>query len=164
MARRQTVSQPDFQLQRLVIVGPFKFSAHTSSLLGPPNQAALFSLRQTARLQSAETDNLNIVNYSHAEVIQQVDATLSRVQFGMSGSRKYMHLVGDIWANIAPWVLCIGTVGEVFAFIWITITTSSTTKTVNGKIVTQTTTNTPEWWVLISIFATIIALEMTFAV
>src|SRR5205807_3897498 len=48
MARRQTVSQPDFQLQRLVIVGPFKFSAHTSSLLGPPNQAALFSLRQTA--------------------------------------------------------------------------------------------------------------------
>src|SRR5437588_4984372 len=49
MARRQTVSQPDFQLQRLVIGGPFKFSAHTSSLLGPPNQAALFSLRQTAR-------------------------------------------------------------------------------------------------------------------
>src|SRR6266550_9155101 len=52
MARRQTVSQPDFQLQRLLIVGPFKFSAHTSSLLGPPNQAALFSLRQTARKRS----------------------------------------------------------------------------------------------------------------
>jgi len=116
------------------------------------------------RLESAETDNLNIVNYSHAEVIQQVDATLSRVQFGMSRSRKYMHLIGDIWANIAPWVLCIGTVGEVFAFIWITITTSSTAKTVNGKVVIQTATHTQAWWILVSVFATIIALEMTFAV
>src|SRR5947209_7205714 len=93
--------------------------SQTATILPPPN------VTNSPRLENVEQGSLNIVNYSHEEVIQQVDATLSRVQFGMSGSRKYMHLIGDIWANIAPWVLCIGTVGEVFAFIWITISTSS---------------------------------------
>ena len=108
--------------------------------------------------------DLNLVNYSSEELIKQVDDTLNRVQFGMSKSRRYMHFIGDIWANIAPWVLCIGTVGEVFAFLWISITTSTSTTTVNGKPVTHTTTNNPEWWVIVSILATIVALEATFAV
>jgi len=120
---------------------------------GPLNGKAL----QTA-------GDLNLVNYSPEELIKQVDDTLNRVQFGMSRSRRYMHFVGDVWANIAPWVLCIGTVGEVFAFLWISITTSTSTTIVNGKPVTQTNTHSPEWWIIVSILATIVALEATFAV
>lgn len=94
---------------------------------------------------------LNLVNYSPEELVKQVDDTLGRVHFGMSRSRRYMHTVGDIWANIGPWVLLAGTVGEVFAFIWIT-TTGNDPK------------NNPAWWVALSILATVISLEFTFMV
>ncbi|HLZ64469.1 MAG TPA: hypothetical protein VKR06_46670 [Ktedonosporobacter sp.] len=105
----------------------------------------------TPQLQQVEGGQLNLVNYSPGELLQQVDSTLSRVQFGMSRSRKYMHAVGDIWANVGPWVLLAGTVGEVFAFIWVT-TTNNDPK------------NNPAWWVALSILATVISLEATFMV
>ena len=98
-----------------------------------------------------EGGQLNLVNYKPEELVKQVDDTISRVQFGMSRSRRYMHLLGDIWANIGPWVLLAGTVGEVFAFIWIT-TTNNDPK------------NNPAWWVALSILATVISLEFTFMV
>ena len=102
-------------------------------------------------LRQVQGNQLNLVNYSPDELIQQVDDTLSRVHFGMSRSRRYMHMIGDIWANIGPWVLLAGTVGEVFAFIWIT-TTNNDPK------------NNPAWWVALSILATVISLEFTFMV
>jgi flagellar basal body-associated protein FliL len=98
-----------------------------------------------------EGGTLNLVNYRPEELVKQVDSTLSRVHFGMSKSRRYWHMVGDIWANIGPWVLLTGTVGEVFAFIWIT-TTNNDPK------------NNPAWWVAVSILATVISLEFTFMV
>src|SRR5690242_18031742 len=58
-----------------------------------------------------EGGQLNLVNYKPEELVKQVDDTLSRVHSGMSRSRRYMHLIGDIWANIGPWVLLAGTVG-----------------------------------------------------
>lgn len=130
----------------------------SSSASPPPGQTVgpttgpLSSTQEAAsKFQTVEGGKLNLVNYSHEELMQQVDSTLSRVHFGMSRSRRYMHAIGDIWGNIGPWVLLIGTVGEVFAFIWIT-TTGNDPK------------NNPAWWVALSILATVISLEATFMV
>jgi hypothetical protein len=78
-------------------------------------------------------------------LLQHVEHTLSTVHFGMSRSTRFMETAAQLWAIGGPAVLLVGTVGEVFYFIW------------------QYTTN-PAWWVIMSILVTVAVLETTFMV
>lgn len=89
---------------------------------------------------------VNLVNYSPEQMMQQIDQTLSHVHFGMNKRQAFKEWSGEIWDLAAPIVLLVGTVGEVFFFIW------------------NNTTETAAWWVAMSVLATVIVLETTFAV
>lgn len=96
-------------------------------------------------LQTVQGGQLNLVNYSPEELIQDVHKTISTVHFGMSSSTTFMETIAEFWAVAGPIVLLAGTAGEVFAFIWMN-------------------TSSPAWWVAMSILATVIVLEATFMV
>jgi len=70
------------------------------------------------RLQNAETNSLNLVNYSQEELLQQIDHTLSTIQFGWSRTAKWMEGFSEFWSWAGPLVLLIGTIGEVFIVLW----------------------------------------------
>jgi hypothetical protein len=89
----------------------------------------------------------NLVNYKPEQLIQHVENTLSTVHFGMTGIEKYMEWVGELWGMFGPIVLLVGTVGEVFFFIW-----------------SKTDQKTATWWVALSVIATTAVLEATFMV
>lgn len=76
------------------------------------------TLSQNPRLQNAETNSLNLVNYSQEELLQQIDHTLSRVQFGWSRTAKWMEGFSKFWSWMGPLVLLAGTIGEVFIVLW----------------------------------------------
>ncbi|GHO82991.1 hypothetical protein [Dictyobacter formicarum] len=109
-----------------------------------PNTGPL-DTASTSGLQNVDGESLNLVNYSPAQLMQHVENTMSTVHFGMSLSHRFMENVAELWSVIGPMVLLLGTSGEVFAFIW-------------------QNTNNPEWWVGMSILATVIVLEATFMV
>lgn len=110
---------------------------------GPLNVSA--SENGPPHLQSVQNSQINLVNYSPEELMQHVENTLSTVHFGMTGSEKFKEWAGEIWDVIGPIVLLTGTAGEVFAFIW-------------------SYSDSPVWWVGVSILATVIVLEATFMV
>jgi hypothetical protein len=100
-------------------------------------------------LQENQGSQLNLVNYSPEQLLQHVEQTLSSVHFGMSLSRKIKENISEFWSVAAPIVLCSGTVGEVYFFI-----ASNMAKGKDGL----------SWWVVWSIIATIMALEVSFMV
>ena len=93
--------------------------------------------------------DLDLVNYSPEENMRQVAQDLANVHFGMSVSRKIKEYISEVWSVIAPMSLCAGTVGEVYFFI-----ASNMAKGKDGL----------SWWVVVSIIATIAALEVSFMV
>ncbi len=93
-----------------------------------------------------QASQVNLVNYSPEELMQQVEGTLSRVHFGMSFQHKLKENVAELWSVCGPAVLFAGTAGEVYFFIW--------------NHVDQGTA----WWVAMSVLATVIVLECTFMV
>jgi hypothetical protein len=93
-----------------------------------PAQATPANLSQTATaststfsqgpsLQSSN-GSLNLVNYSPEELVQHVEHSLSRVQFGWSRTAKWMEGFSEFWSWMGPLVLLAGTIGEVFIVLW----------------------------------------------
>jgi hypothetical protein len=101
------------------------------------------------KINQKQGEELNLINYAPEEVMQHVEQSLSGVHFGMSTSRKIKEYTSEIWSVLAPIVLCTGTVGEVYFFI-----SSNMAKGKDGL----------SWWVVWSIIATILALEVSFMV
>jgi hypothetical protein len=101
------------------------------------------------KIQQNQGSELNLINYSPEETMQHVEQSLSGVHFGMSASRKIKEVTSEVWSVLAPIVLMIGTVGEVYFFI-----SSNMAKGKDGL----------SWWIVISIIATILALEVSFMV
>ncbi len=124
------VPPPDPQVQQGPTTGPLPAAGTQGS--------SRAGLRQASQV--------NLVNYSPEELMQQVEGTLSRVHFGMSFQHKLKENVAELWAVIGPAVLFAGTAGEVYFFIW--------------QHVDQNTA----WWVGLSVLATVIVLECTFMV
>ena len=94
-----------------------------------PAQSAPANLSQTATvststfsqgpsLQSTEGSKLNLINYSPEELVQHVEHSLSRVQFGWSRTAKWMEGFSEFWSWMGPLVLLAGTIGEVFIVLW----------------------------------------------
>jgi hypothetical protein len=69
-------------------------------------------------LQSTEGSKLNLINYSPEELVQHVEHSLSRVQFGWSRTAKWMEGFSEFWSWMGPLVLLAGTIGEVFITLW----------------------------------------------
>ena len=122
-------------------------SVHSAPSNSPESGSRRSSQDEGNTRPSLETvpGRLNLVNYSHEELMQHVDKTLSTVHFGMTGTERFKEGAGEAWDVAGPLVLLAGTAGEVFAFIW-------GNSTVNA------------WWIGMSILATVIVLEATFAV
>jgi hypothetical protein len=68
---------------------------------------------------TAQHGDLNLVNYSPEELVEQVNHSLERVQFGWSGTVKLMEGFSEIWSVVGPLVLVFGTIGEVFLVLWL---------------------------------------------
>ncbi|HLI09363.1 MAG TPA: hypothetical protein VKV40_22565 [Ktedonobacteraceae bacterium] len=88
---------------------------------------------------------INLVNYSPDELMLHVEQTMAGVHFGMTVPEKFKEYLAEFWDVTGPLVLLAGTAGEVFAFIW-------------GY------SDVSAWWIGLSILATVIVLEATFAV
>jgi hypothetical protein len=116
-------------------------------LLTPPVQR-----ESTTGVQSVDGNQINLVMYSPERIVAQVAQEVSTISFGTSASQQYKHAVGDTWANIAPWVLCAGTVLEVFLFVW------SHTNQQTWKLL-----GIPSWVVMAIVLAGIVSMEATFA-
>jgi hypothetical protein len=101
---------------------------------------------------AADESSGNLASYSPDRIIADVAADAATISFGLTGSQRYKHGIGDTWANIAPWVLCVGTVFEVALFL---ITHMNMAVWDEYHIAT--------WIVMLVIFAGIISLEATFA-
>jgi hypothetical protein len=86
--------------------------AQTATVSPPSN----FS--QGPSLGSSDNSKLTLVNYSPEELIQHVEHTLSRVQFGWSRTAKWMEGFSEFWSWVGPLVLLAGTIGEVFIVLW----------------------------------------------
>lgn len=86
--------------------------AQTATISAPPNHS------QGPSLQSSNNGSLNLVNYSPEELVQHVEHTLSRVQFGWSKTAKWMEGFSEFWSWIGPLILLAGTIGEVFIVLW----------------------------------------------
>jgi hypothetical protein len=80
-------------------------SAHPGTMQGPS-------------IQNANNGSLNLVNYSPDQLVQHVEHTLSRVQFGWSRTAKWMEAFSEFWSWIGPLILLAGTIGEVFIVLW----------------------------------------------
>jgi hypothetical protein len=91
-------------------------AAYKKQMLLTPHQSQNVQAPNT--VQSVSADQINLVMYSPERIVAQVAQEVSTISFGTSASQRYKHMVGDIWSNIAPWVLCLGTVLEVFLFVW----------------------------------------------
>jgi hypothetical protein len=73
---------------------------------------------QSPGLQSSNNGSLNLVNYSPEQLVQHVEHTLSRVEFGWSKTAKWMEGFSEFWSWMGPLVLLAGTIGEVFIVLW----------------------------------------------
>jgi hypothetical protein len=70
-------------------------------------------------LQNVQGGQLNLVNYSPEELMQHVDQSLNRVEFGWSWNITFMENYSEVWSLAGPLVLLIGTIGEVFLVLWL---------------------------------------------
>jgi len=85
-------------------------------------QTAAIGVPPVARspgLQNNSGSSLNLVNYSPEELIQHVEHSLSRVQFGWSRTAKWMEGFSEFWSWMGPLVLLAGTIGEVYLVLWL---------------------------------------------
>jgi hypothetical protein len=74
----------------------------------------------TPSMQTSKADSeLSLVNYSPEELVQHVDQSLSRVQFGWSWNIKFMENFSEVWSLVGPIILLAGTIGEVFLVLWL---------------------------------------------
>lgn len=85
----------------------------TATVSAPPIAA------NSPRLQSSNNGSLNLVNYSPEQLVQHVEHTLSRVEFGWSRTAKWMESFSEFWSWMGPLVLLAGTIGEVFIVLWL---------------------------------------------
>src|SRR5216110_338639 len=83
--------------------------SQTATVYAPPSPG----------LQKSEGGSLNLVNYSPEELIQHVEHTLSRVQFGWTRTAKWMEGFSEFWSWMGPLVLLAGTIGEVYLVLWL---------------------------------------------
>jgi hypothetical protein len=72
-----------------------------------------------SNLQHNQGENLNLVNYSPEELVEQVDRALNRIQFGWTRATKWMENYSEVWSVMGPIILVIGTIGEVFLVLWL---------------------------------------------
>ncbi|MGB8346575.1 MAG: hypothetical protein WCD86_16940 [Ktedonobacteraceae bacterium] len=73
----------------------------------------------SSNLQHTQGGDLNLVNYSPEELVEQVDRALNRVQFGWTRATKWMENYSEVWSVAGPIILVIGTIGEVFLVLWL---------------------------------------------
>src|SRR6266481_5582543 len=84
-----------------------------------PNTGPL-SDNNTPSMQTSKADSeLSLVNYSPEELVQHVDQSLNRVQFGWSWNSKFMENYSEVWSLVGPIILLVGTIGEVFLVLWL---------------------------------------------
>lgn len=94
----------------------------------------------------ADTSQLNLVNYTPEQLMQQVHTDLAEVDLAAPWPVRFKESFGEIWSVIGPILLFAGTAGEVFFFIWNNIS------------------DTSAWWVGLSVLVTVAVLECTFMV
>lgn len=94
----------------------------------------------------ADTSQINLVNYTPEQLMQQVNADLSGVDLDAAWPVKFKEIFGELWSVLGPLFLFAGTAGEVFFFIW------------------NNTTDQGAWWVALSVLVTVAVLECTFMV
>jgi hypothetical protein len=70
------------------------------------------------QLQTVKGGELNLVNYTPEQLMEQVNHDLDRVAFGWTGTIKFMEGFSEIWSLAGPLVLVFGTIGEVFLVLW----------------------------------------------
>ncbi len=87
--------------------------AQTATTSAPP------SATNSPRLQRSNSSGLNLVNYSPEQLVQHVEHTLSRVEFGWSRTARWMESFSEFWSWMGPLVLLAGTIGEVFIVLWL---------------------------------------------
>jgi hypothetical protein len=125
-------------------------AAYEKEQLLTPGESQTVQPAQT--VQAVNAEQINLVMYSPERIVAQVAQEVSTISFGTSASQRYKHAVGDTWANLAPWVLCLGTVLEVFLFVW------SHTNQQTWKLL-----GIPSWVVMAIVLAGIVSMEATFA-
>ena len=86
--------------------------SQTATVSAPPG------LSQSPSLGTSDSSKLTLVNYSPEELVQHVEHSLSRVQFGWSRTAKWMEGFSEFWSWIGPLILLAGTIGEVFIVLW----------------------------------------------
>lgn len=84
----------------------------------PANLSQTATISSGPSLQSTDGNKLTLVNYSPEELVQHVEHSLSRVQFGWSRTAKWMEGFSEFWSWMGPLVLLAGTIGEVFIVLW----------------------------------------------
>lgn len=85
-----------------------------TATISPPQNVS-----KSPGLQSSNTSGLNLVNYSPEQLVQHVEHTLSRVEFGWSKTAKWMESFSEFWSWMGPLILLAGTIGEVFIVLWL---------------------------------------------
>jgi hypothetical protein len=70
-------------------------------------------------MKTGEDDKLELVNYSPEQLIQRVEANVSRIEFGWSWNIKWMENYSEVWSFAGPVILLLGTIGEVFLVLWL---------------------------------------------
>ncbi|HEX7737006.1 MAG TPA: hypothetical protein VF458_19330 [Ktedonobacteraceae bacterium] len=93
-----------------------------------------------------DNSELNLVNYTPEQLVQQVNDSLASVELGMPWPIWFKWQLGEVWSVLGPICLFMGTSGEVFFFIW------------------NNTTDQGTWWVALSVLITVCVLEFTFMV
>lgn len=61
---------------------------------------------------------LNLVNYTPEQLVDHVNQSMNRVQFGWSWNIRAMENYSELWAFAGPVVLLLGTIGEIFLVLW----------------------------------------------
>jgi hypothetical protein len=112
----------------------------------PPPSAALPSTPSPPPVLQAVGEDIQIVNYTPEQLLLRIDQRVKRIDFGARKHVTRLEWIADMWGVYGPVVLLIGTVGEVFAFIW-------NRAAIKPDIATS-----------VSILATVVVLEATFAV
>lgn len=116
---------------------------------GPPasnSQASSNGGEASSAPSVADTSQINLVNYTPEQLMQQVNEDLSGVDLDAAWPVKFKEVFGELWSVLGPLLLFAGTAGEVFFFIW------------------NNTQDQGAWWVALSVLVTVAVLECTFMV
>lgn len=113
----------------------------------PPQTQAPAEPTSTSNAPSTvDLTQLNLVNYTPEQLMEQVHNDLSGVNLGAAWPVRFKESFGEMWSVLGPALLFAGTAGEVFFFIWNNIS------------------DTSAWWVALSVLVTVAVLECTFMV